>query len=339
VKFLLLMVSFFCSVACADYIELTNGDKLMGQLIRIDGDHVIWKSENFGEQSVPKKKIRNLSRSSPVKINGNSLPCIIEGMEGEALVYYCGLRSQMNRVSLLSLKILTPYDDFIQGDYIHTGRLALSGTYARGNEVRDEWNLQAEASMRRGEWRHTLRSEYAEASWWHSEAQLKWNARYNLDWFFRERWFWYNNVTVGVEEQRGLDNYTSLSSGTGFQFWESHATALSMKAGLAYFDEQYTLPVVDENSFDPSDTFAAGHFATDFRYTLPWGVGFFHNNDFIQSVSDGSNWHLKSATGFNALLINKIYSEVKLDYSVDNDPQPGRQSRDRRMSVGVSYKW
>jgi hypothetical protein len=184
-----------------------------------------------------------------------------------------------------------------------------------------------------------LKGEYAEASWWYSEPSLKWNTRYGLDWFFRERWFWYNNVTLGAEQQRGLDSYVSIGTGAGHQFWETRETALAFKVGLSYFDEEYTVPADSSVIFEPRDTFTAGHLATDFRYNLPWGVGFFHNNEFIQSFNGGDNWHLKTATGLSAMLISKIYSEIKLDYNVDNEPQPGKQARDKRMSVGVSYKW
>lgn len=338
-KFFLLSILFCCVNVHAGHIELTNGDRLMGNLVRIQGDYVIWKSENFGEQQIPKLKVKNLVGSKPLKISGNKTPCILEGMEDENLVYYCGLRSRMNRTSLLSIEVMTPFDDFVADKFIHTGRVGIWGAYVRGNEVRDEWNLQAELSMRRGEWRHTFKGEYAEASWQHSPPSLKWNARYTLDWFFRERWFWFNNLSLGAEEQRALEHYASLGSGTGYQFWESSATAFALKGGLSYFDEQYSVPASAEDSFDPSDTFAAAYLATDFRYRLPWGVGFFHNNELIQSFDEGDNWHLKTATGLSAMLISKIYSELKLDYNVDNLPQPGKKARDTRMSVGVSYKW
>lgn len=338
-RFFLLLSIFYCFTAQAGHIELSNGDRLMGDLVRIDGDHVIWKSANFGEQRIHKHKIKDISSSTPLKINGNAIPCILEGMENENLVYYCGLRSRMSRVSLLSIEAMTPFDDFVADKYIYTGRLALWGAYVRGNEIRDEWNIQAELSMRRGEWRHNFKGEYAEASWVYSDPSLKWNTRYTLDWFFRERWFWYNNITLGEEQQRGLDSYVSLGSGSGHQFWESQETALAIRAGVAYFDEQYGAPVIDAQGFDPGDTFGAAQLAMDFRYTLPLGVSFFHNNELIQSLESGESWHLTSATGLSAMVVGKVHSEIKLDYNVDNEPQPGRQARDKRMSVGVSYKW
>lgn len=325
--------------AHAGYIELTNGDRAGGEFVRIEGDSVIWKSTNFGELNIKKNKIKNIVSSKPFKISGNDIPCMLENMEGENLVYYCGLRSRMVRTPLLSINVMTPYETFVEGEYIHHGRINLWGAYSRGNEVRDEWNLQTELTLRRSEFRHRLAGEYAHASWWYSKPPEKWNLSYGLDWFFRERWFWSNNVALGVEEARGIDSYYTLGSGAGYQFWESSKSALALRSGLAYYNEVYMDSFASNPDSEPDDNYTAWRVETDFRYTLPLGVSFFHNNELIQSVDDGSNFYLKTTTGLSAMILSKVYSELKVDHNIDNQPQPGKQEKDTRMSVGVSYKW
>ncbi|MGM8228765.1 DUF481 domain-containing protein [Cellvibrio sp. ARAG 10.3] len=325
--------------AHAGYLELINGDRAEGEFVRLEGDSVIWKSTNFGELNIKKNKVKNIVSAKPFKISGNDIPCMLEDMEGENLVYYCGLRSRMVRTPLLSMKVMTPYETFVEGEYVHHGRINLWGAYSRGNEVRDEWNVQAEFTLRRSEFRHTLGGEYARASWWYSEPPEKWNLSYGLDWFFRERWFWSNNVALGVEEARGIDNYYTLGSGAGYQFWENSKSALSLRSGLAYYNEVYMDSFVIDPDYEIDDNYTAWRLATDFRYTLPLGVSFFHNNELIQSFDDSSNFYLKTTTGLSAMILSKVYSELKVDYNVDNQPQPGKQEKDTRMSVGVSYKW
>lgn len=323
-------------LAHAGHIELLNGDRVAGELVRVDADHLVWNSENFGVQSIPKERIKNFSSSTPLKINGNKSPCIVERMEQENLVYYCGLRSRMNRVSLLSIQAMTPFDDFVDEKYTHQGRLSLLGAYIRGNEVRDEWNLQTEVSLRKTEWRHNFMGEYAETSYGDSSSPKKWNAGYSVDWFLGERWFWYNNLTLGADERKGTAAYYTFGSGAGYQFWESSDSALAMTLGVSYFGEEYQPSAAD---YEDEDTFAAGRSTVNFRHTLPWGVGFFHVNEFMQAFNDSSNWRLKSTTGLSTMLISRIYSEIKLDYSVDKEPLPDKEPSDTRLSVGVSYKW
>lgn len=323
----------------AGMIELINGDRLEGELVRLDAEHVVWKSSNFGEQWIAKAKIKNIQSERPLKINGSKAACQLHNMEGENLVYQCENSSRIRHSSLLTVKTLMPYEDYKKGAFVHRGRFNLWGAYSRGNEVRDEWNLQTEVELRRSDVRHVIGGEFARASWNHAPAQDRWNSRYSLDWFLAEHWFWYNSLLAGADPQRGMDSYCSLGSGAGYQFFENQKSALSLKTGAAYMDEQYLVPHDLAGEFAAGDEFMAFRLATDFRYSMPWGVGFFHNNEVLQSTEDQPNWRLKTSTGLSSMILKRIYSEFKIDYWLDNEPQPTRKSADTRMSLGVSYKW
>jgi len=319
-------------------IVLTNGDLINGQLVRLDGDLVVWKTANFGEQSIKRSNIKSIATKQKLKINGSTEPCNLEGFENDQLRYSCG-ESEPVQISFLTLKVMTPFEDFKKDALIHHGKINLWGAYARGNEVRDEWNVQSEVDVRRGEFRHVVGADYARSSWFHSKPQVRWNTRYSLDWFLGERWFWYNNTVVGADPRRGMDRYSLLGSGAGYQFWETKKNALSLKTGLAYLDETYLPPKKNISDFTRGDEFFAARIALDFRYTLPLGVSFFHNNELILSLEDAADWRLKTASGLSSMILNKVFAEFKFDYLLDNEPQPGRQGEDTRLSLGVSYKW
>jgi len=325
--------------ALAGVIELHNGDRLQGELVRIDGEHIVWKSTNFGEQRVKKKSVKNILSEQVLKVNGSKSPCHLEGMDAEYLLYRCTATNKPRRVSLLTLKTLMPYEDYKKGAAVIHGRFNLWGAYARGNEVRDEWNFQSETDIRRGEFRHAFGGEYAESSWEYSAPQARWNAHYTFDWFLRARWFWYVNSLIGVDKQRGFDNYSVLGTGAGYQFFENSRSALSMKLGLSAINEHYIIPPEVSDDYADHDKFMGVRFVTDFRYGLPWEVSFFHNNELIYSVENSANWGFKSTTGLSSMIFKRVYSEFKVDYWIDNQPQPTRESRDTRMSLGVSYKW
>lgn len=340
VKYILILLFIVSSVtASAGVIELHNGDRLEGELVRIEADHLVWKSSNFGEQWISKTKIKNIRSERPLKINGSKAACQLQNMDGAELVYQCENSSRVRRSSLLTIKTLMPYEDYKKGAWIHHGRLNLWGAYSRGNEVRDEWNLQTEIELRRADFRHVIGGDFARASWNYSAPQERWNGRYSLDWFVADQWFWYNSLLAGADPQRGMANYRSLGSGAGYQFFENRTSALSLKTGAAYMDENYIFPQELIGEFASGDEFIAMRVATDFRYTMPWGVGFFHNNELLQSAEDKPNWRVKTTTGLSSMILKRIYSEFKIDYWLDNEPQPARKGADTRMSLGVSYKW
>ena len=334
-----LLLFWFSTAAFAGVIELLNGDRLEGELVSIDEDHLLWRSTNFGEQSIKKSNIKNIQSDVALKINGNDVPCRLEPMDAEFLRYRCEQSDKVKRASLLRVKTLMPYEDYKKGAYVHHGELKLWGAYSRGNEVRDEWNAQGEMMLRRNDFRHVLGGDFARASWNYSAPQERWNLRYSLDWFVGEHWFWYNSGLTGADPQRGISAYQRLGSGAGYQFFENKTITLSMKSGLAFLEESYLLPPELVGDYATEDDFLALGFAFDFRYNLPWGVGFFHNNEVLQPTDNDPNLQLKTSTGLSSMILKRIYSEFKIDYWLDRDPQPTRQDKDTRMSLGVSYKW
>ncbi|HSX49811.1 MAG TPA: DUF481 domain-containing protein [Cellvibrio sp.] len=334
-----LLLLWLSTTAAAGVVELLNGDRLEGELVSIDEDHLLWRSTNFGEQSIKKTNIKNIQTDIALKINGNNVPCQLEPMEAEYLRYRCDQSDRIKRASLLRVKTLMPYEDFKKGTYEHHGRLNLWGAYSRGNEVRDEWRVDSEITLRRNDFRHVLGGEFSRASWNYSAPQERWSLNYSLDWFLGEHWFWYNSGLVGADPQRGMRAYQHVGSGAGYQFYENKTMSLSLKSGLALLDESYLLPVELVDEYPLEDDFIALGFAFDFRYSLPWGVSVFHNNEVLQPTDNDPNLQLKTSSGLSSMILKRIYSEFKIDYWLDKDPQPMRQSKDTRMSLGVSYKW
>ncbi|WP_439509551.1 DUF481 domain-containing protein [Marinimicrobium koreense] len=324
----------------AGMLELRNGDRIAGDFVSASEDSVIWQSESLGRLTIEKNKIYDLQTTKPLKINGVGEPCMVEGMEFEHLVYLCGDDVVPRRVPLVSLAMIIPYETYISGDSSTlNGRVNVSGTYARGNEIKDDWKISGGVEYRLVDWRHSGNFEYASYSRSKSEPDVRWGGRYVLDWFFRERWFLNSDVRYGHDETRSIDRYYNIGAGTGYQFWENNRTALAMTGGLVSVTEQYQVPENPAPDFVRKEDRIAWRLGTDFRYKLPLGVSFFHRNEYVRSFEQDRDWQLNSTTGFSSMLVSTVYSEVKLDYEVDNDPQPGTEREDIRLVVGLTYEW
>lgn len=326
--------------ASAGLLELQNGDRLAGKFISADENSVVWESESLGRLTISKADIYNLQTTKPLKINGVGEPCLVQGMEAEHLVYSCGDDVVPRRVPLVSLAMMIPFQKFRSGEATTlAGKINISGTYARGNEIRNDWKFNTGVEYRKVDWRHTGAFEYASFSSGENPPQVRWAGRYVLDWFFRERWFVHSEARFGRDELRALDRYYNVGAGTGYQFWENNNTALSMTAGLVLVADTYDVPDNPPPDFTRTEERIAWRLGTDFRYKLPFGVSFFHKNEFVRSFDYGKDWQLTSSTGLNSMLVSKIYAETKLEYEVDNDPQPGTEREDIRLVVGLSYEW
>lgn len=339
-RILALVLVLLCSgQATAALLEMFNGDRIEGEFVKVEGGNIVWASRYFGTMYIKQENVSNIVTTTPMKINGVPTPCIIEGMEAEFLVYICGGDPEERRVPLASLSVIIPYENYISGEYTYRGRLSLSGTYARGNDVRDDWKMFASTEFRRADRRHNASLEYASYSARKSSPDRMWGGRYTLDWFFRERWFLYGSLTMGGDERRGIRHYYTGGMGTGYQFWESHKSALSLTGGMMGVHEAYDIPENAGPDFEDSDTRGAWRIGMDFRYRLPLGVSLFHKNELVRAFEDTDDWQLTTGTGLSTVLADRLYSELKFDYNINNQPLQNRQRADRRLMIGVSYEW
>ncbi len=338
-NFLWLFFGLWLSSAQAGVVELFNGDRLEGEFVGLEDDKLVWDSGNFGKVKIARSKIKNMSTTMPMKISGSDTPCLLDGMKQEYLFYTCGGDPDQRSVPLATLEIMLPFESHIEGAYTLGGRFSLSGFYAEGNDVRRDIKSKATVEYRRGEFRHNGLLEYASYSSDNEAPDEIWAGRYVVDWFFRERWFWNNEIAVGADESRAVETYSTIGTGTGYQFWESSDRALAVTAGLSYVNERYETPEEPDEDFEKISERFAMRLGTNFRYQLPLGVSFFHENEFLQSLEDSRDWRLITNTGLSALIAGELYSELKVDYNVDNEPQPDKTREDTRVLVGVSYEW
>lgn len=337
VRFLLLLT--FAGQAVAGVLELKSGDRFNGEVVRLEGDDLVWSSPIAGEIRVKKSDILNLYSSMPMKISGFRRACIMERVEDEDLVYYCGARVNIRRIPLLSLKTLLPYSDYVTGVYRTAGKINFWGAYSSGNEVRNEWNLQGESRVRIDEIRHVVNGEYANASWNKASAKIRWNIGYSFEWFYRPQWFSYNSISTARDENRGLERQWMIGSGVGHQFYESSNSALSLQLGLAYMDQQYEELKIINDGFDESVQAVYFRAATDLRHQFIENISVFHTNEFMYSFDNAEDWYLRTTTGLSSKILRNIVSEVKMEYWIDNLPQPTKSRQDVRLSVGLGYQW
>lgn len=324
--------------AGAGLLTLKNGDRLGGELIKLEAEVVIWVSDSFGKLTVDKNKIENLQTSTLLKINGYDDACTVYGVEGVELIYSCDKHGP-GRVALQTLEVVLPYEDYLAGAHTYHGRLGLAGTYSRGNKVEDDWDLDSEVEFRRGDFRHMVQLEYEGKSLDNAPADEKFKVEYGLDWFYQTRWFWYNDVTASADESKNLDERYSLGSGFGYQVWEIDRTALSLQGGVTFVKELFDRPEGEVEDFESSDDLVAWELSAKYRYKLPLGAEVFHTNKLIQSLKDNADWRFDSNTGLNIPLGAGLFSEFRVEYDVDNQPQSGNRREDTKLRVGIGYDW
>ncbi|MGQ9426358.1 DUF481 domain-containing protein [Gilvimarinus sp. F26214L] len=334
----LILFSMISPLTIAGELVLSNGDRLTGDFVKLQNGKLHWQSDKLGQVTVNTSEVVSVSTNMAFKLDGHAEPCYWLSMDEGALEFACEDGAE-GIVDVMSLNMVIPHDQYINGDRTYRGKLTVSGRRASGNREEKIWMVDSETFFRRGDFRHETIIEYDSISQYDLPTQGRGRVDYSLDWFLQEKWFWYNSVRTSFDEPASIKERYSYGTGLGYQVWETSTSALSLETGMDYMKERFTPPDSPSAEFEPDNTRAAWRWAVDFRYTLPRNAKLFHRHQLVRSLEESSDWVLETETGISMPLAGRLYSEIKFEYDTDNQPVEGNRREDKQVTMGVGYSW
>lgn len=335
--FLALML-FLSMVSNAGEITLNNGDRLSGELTQILGGNVFWKSENVGDVVIKIEKIQSISTATQFQTPDLDGPCLITGLEAGILDFEC-TPTGASRMYFTSIDRLETYFDPTDIKPTYRGKLVASGRQKSGNTNEKSWSIDSETTYRNDDRRHQTKVDYDKLDADSDNAGDRLVLRYAYDWFYRESWYWFNNLELGFDEPADIESRFRYGTGLGYQAWDRPSSALAIESGLSYVSETSEDPITLVPEFQSRDRFAAWRWSLDFRHLLMGKVQLFHKHQAIFSLEDSDEWTLETETGASAPFVGNIYGEVKIEYDVNNEPAEDKRREDTQINVGVGYNW
>lgn len=313
-------------------LTLMNGDSLQGDLLGIEGNTLRWQSPMLGELSIPLSKVESFNSDTLVKIQGRDDACsIILVSEGE--MHYSCSQSQGNKMDLLAVDQVEPFEQFYTQDLDISGSLSVAGVLSRGNKEEDDWDVSAKVGAEHGDYRHEADFKYDNTDKLLQSQQTEdYKLGYQLDWFFKERWFLYTDVTTEMLESKNIDQRHGLGLGVGYQWFKRQDLSLALESGLNLQNEEQTGSVNTEERLN-------WQWALQLNYRLPFSATLFHKHQLSYSMQLAEDWELDTETGLKVPLGYGLSSDVKFQYDFDNLPAEGAKRKDTRLTVGVAYQW
>ncbi|MYM64724.1 YdiY family protein [Pseudomaricurvus sp. HS19] len=332
------------AVAQAAYsgeLVLANGDRIEGELVSMDNGTITWKSPSFGEVTVPKEKVVNMTTGTQFKVLGNKEPCDLLGMSDNRLNYKCG-DGPVEAGDLLALHDMVAFTDYAaDSGYVYKGKLSVAASFERGNTVEDDIDAAAGISFRKQDIRHRLDMSYSGESSDEAPLDEEYDVRYRFDYFFDEFWYWYNQARWEASEPDNISDRYTLGTGLGVQLWENARSAFALESGVDYIKEY--LDGTEADRLDPlwnaKDEHMGWRLASDFRHKLPYKIELFNVNEFLQSLEDQDDWEVSADLGVTMPLGPGLFTEWKYEYDYDNQPAIGAGREDRKFTIGVNYQW
>lgn len=325
-----------CALAvAADTIVFKSGSRLEGEVVRILGGEITFKSDDVGEVKIKQEKVASIetAKANTVQYNDKTTA------EGVVAMKDGNYTLTGKPLDMKTVKAVNP-----EAEKWH-GAVNFSGTAARGNTTSEKVALTADASRRWEQDRYTGNFGYYFAqNGTTRDNKEKTEDRIELGSQFDH--FWANKVysfVNGRYERDGINDLQyryRLGTGLGYQWldgYDHEATgkwSFSQEAGLTYIKEKY------EHAKD--DDRCAFRYAHHLAWSPRWvdKLAFTHNLEYLPDVSDWAESYLiDTDVGFTYALSDAWQLMGKIDWEYNSNPGPGTKSSDFRYMLGLGYKW
>jgi len=322
-------VSVAAAVCRADQITLSNGDRLTGTVQRLSGGKVVIETDYAGEVSIDLKSIASIVTEGEMTVVLDDDTRTFGQLSGD------GQRLQVagEPAPVDAARVTALLPGRVTGDgWKVTGRINVGASDSSGNTEVTRIYGDAEMIARKARDRYTLggRGNYTEDRGTETESNATVYGKY--DRFLSEKWYLYANTSFENDKFKDLQLRSTLGVGTGYQFFDTPRTSLSLEGGLDYVHTDFYT--------QPSDEYPAARVSTRFAYWL-WQdiVQFFHDNSVYMSLEAAEDAFARTQTGLRFPLRNNFLASAQLNLDWDGNPAPGRKSIDQTVILSLGYRW
>ena len=335
-KAMIAVLAATCALAgSADTLVFKSGSRLEGEVVRITGGEVTFKSDDIGEVKISADKLVSIETKEAATVQYN------DRSRAEGVVAMKDGKYTLNKeeLDMGDVKAVNPEEEAWHGS------VGFSGTAARGNTVSEKATVLADLNRRWEKNRLTSNFGYYFAQ--------NGTSRYNkektedrIDLTAQDDYFWATKVysyVNGKYERDGINNLQyryRAGTGMGYQWLDGQMFDLTGKwsfnqeVGLTYIKEKY------EHASD--DDRCAFRYAHHGAWTTKWidKLTFTHNFEYLPTVDDWEESYLIDADVGCEYALDAAWTLLgKIEWDYNSDPGPHTKKSDFRYTLGLGYKW
>ncbi len=325
-----------CALAAtADTLVFKSGSRLEGEVVRIVGSEVTFKSDDVGEVKVSTDKLVSIDTKKPATVQYN------DRSRADGVVAMKDGKYTLNKeeLDMGDVKAINPEEEAWHGS------VAASGTAARGNTVSEKATVLADVNRRWEKNRLTGNFGYYFAQNG-TDRDNKEKTEDRIELSAQDDYFWATKVYSyinGKYERDGINDLQyryRLGVGMGYQwldgqnFESTGKWSFNQEVGLTYIKEKY------EHASD--DDRCAFRYAHHLAWTPRWvdKLSFTHNLEYLPDVSDWADSYLIDADVGCEYALDSAWTLLgKIEWDYNSEPGPHTKHSDFRYTLGLGYKW
>lgn len=323
------------TAAIADEIEIANGDRLTGKVLRKEANTLVLNTTYAGDLTIKWADIRRITTDAPVKVyfeDGKKLVGTLHSEEDGSFIVTTDETVTSAPIPLAMLRFINPPAEISGEGAKLSGHINAGLASSSGNTDARRYNLDTEAVARTHDNRYTLGARAAHTEDHGLATESNWIAYMKYDNFFTKKWYGYANGNFENDEFKDIQLRSTLGIGSGYQFFESEKTNLSLEGGLTYVSTDYILA--------KDDSYPAARWALKYDHQLfATKIQFFHAHEAYVGIEDLKKTFVRSQTGLRVPLLKSLDATAQYNVDWDNNPTAGRVKTDKTLLVTLGYVW
>jgi len=326
--------------AWADTVVLTNGDRLTGEVLLMDGGTLVLSTEYAGEIRIAWDKVAQLQTDDPMLMRTKALSSEYEarlsstGQLGTITVLKpaagTDIAASADEVALADIERLVRPHAFLR-DWSFEGGMDVALDATHSSSSNQNWNAALHATARRDWWRHGANLDFARKTQDGIVGTYNYNAAYTLDRFLSEKLFLRGRVRYGRDRIANPANELVFAAGPGYQFWDNELSAFSVSAMLTHTRYKY-----HDESRDNFQTAGLGWNFMRYLGGKQWQI--FTTGEVHRALRSDADHRLEADIGLRYSVTQWMSLYAKAGYNrVSISGQPS--TNERTYSLGLGVHW
>ncbi|MCK5667004.1 MAG: DUF481 domain-containing protein [Thiotrichaceae bacterium] len=321
------------SLVSADEVVLKNGSRLVGEVVKKEGNTLEFKTPFAGTLKIEWANIVEVKMDKAVKLmlddDSTQMANKLKNKD-DIIIVSKDSDSREQTIKQSEMVYINPEPWRLGEGHKITGNLNIALKSQRGNTDKDELELDGVITVRRKKDRLAFRGDYEQDRNNGIKTNLDWTLFGNYDYFISKKTFLGPSALFEKDEFSDLKLRETYGVHIGHQYFESKAINLSVQAGFAQ---------VFEDFYDAKDDdFFAGTWRVNYdRYFYDEFVQPYHRQLGRLNLEDTDKYIFKSWTGLRFPLAYgfSISGEVQADY--DSQPADNSDKTDTTYRLKLGY--
>jgi putative salt-induced outer membrane protein YdiY len=314
--------------AAADELELSNGDRITGQVMALTNGMLAFQTPN-GQLNVPWISVISLAVTEPLFVSVGTRPPAPATITRTHIYGRVTLRPG-GIVSLTEITGITRSQPPANLD----GRLNAGLVNSDGNTEVNTLRLDGEVVGRTIGHRYTGRTTVNRSHDREEYLAHNWTTSFRYDRFLTRRLFLNGNTIWSNDRLRDLDLRAAAGGGLGYQVVDTPRARVTTDAGVGFVNEAFRVAENDVRYFALQESAQL-----DIFFTGNTRFVFFHRHDGYFSLTGEDNRFLKMGNGIRVPITRGFIATIQLDMDYDPTPVPGRRSVDRTFALTFGYQF